>query len=242
MQLPDRQQLEAEFSRKLSRLNARQRKRLRELMGSPPDPSRVPPSFWDEVRRDTERELAALLFLIYASSARLHSIAGTRMSGIAAPAGLDAQLENQASSWAQARAAASAEKMAATARDAFAKKSRDILDRIERGDRVTQIDLNRDLQDVIGDAKAGRAATTETTVAQSAGGDAGIEATVGISLDDLWINRPSLSRSGPCEICKPLHMTRREQWETQFPGGPPAHENCVCEVRYANLQRKQAAA
>lgn len=230
MQLPDRQQLEAEFARKLARLNARQRKRLRELMGSPPDPRNVPPSFWDEVRRDTERELAALLFLIYASSARLHSIAGTRISGIAAPEGLDAQLENQASSWAQARAAASAEKMAATARDAFNRKT-------QSGEPLTQDDI----QDVLGDAKAERSAKTETTVAQSAGGDAGIEATVGISLDDLWINRPSLSRSGPCEICKPLHMTRREQWETRFPGGPPAHENCVCEVRYANLQRKQAA-
>jgi hypothetical protein len=102
--------------------------------------------------------------------------------------------------------------------------------------------LAQELAKTLGPDRAASYAINETTAAQSAGGDAGVQATIGISLDDLWINRPDKSSSGPCPVCKPLHLVPRRDWPVDYFDGPGpwVHVNCVCVVQYANMRRKPA--
>lgn len=237
MQHPDRDKIEGAFAFKLARLTGRQRRRLRVLMGSPPNPANVPASFWDEVRRENEETLATLLYLVYSDNARFHAAAGNRVLGVDATQLQIGRLDQQAEQWARNRAAEKATAITAATRQKFVDKMVDLKTKQDAGEKITRTEFDDTLGDVFSTKKSGGVATSETTVAQSEGGDAGIEATVGISLDDLWINRPGLSRTGPCPICKPLHRTRREVWELQFPGGPPAHDYCVCEIQYSNLNK-----
>lgn len=235
MELPDRYALEAQFAAKLARLTTRQRVRLRALMGSPPNPKNVPPAFWDEVRREMEDEAAVALYLLFLSSATFHAEAaeGKKEPGLVA-----GSFDNAAQSWGRNRAATLATSYAATARDVFAETMAALKQQQEAGQRVTRQQFEDELTKIFGPAKAEQIARTETTAAQSAGGEAGVESTVGVSAADVWLNHPELSRSGPCPTCKPLHNTTRVQWARQFPAGPPCHLNCVCSIKYSNVKAK----
>src|SRR5574343_402387 len=73
MEIPNRTDYDAAFARKLSRLNARQRRELITLLGHPPNIANVPPSFWEKVRKENENELAAALLLLFAESFFFHA-------------------------------------------------------------------------------------------------------------------------------------------------------------------------
>ena len=89
--------------------------------------------------------------------------------------------------------------------------------------------LREMLQPAFGEVRANMIATTETTRAYS-------EATneyqrllrrSGIQTRRIWQTRED---ERVCEICGPLHNLPESEWAAQFPGGPPAHVNCRCEL------------
>lgn len=213
MELEGRNQLESKFAARFARLNSRLRHRLEDYLGHPPNAANVPESFWREVQDEANRELAIVLLLLWAQSAAQH--------GLAADLARD-----QALRYAQDRA----RQFAAD----YAKHTRDMLGKA--AERWTpdaaRLEVQRDLTTILGPGRAERVATTETTKAQTAGGEAGIGQTVGLDENDLWM---TLDDSRVCPICAPLHQQPRSVWQAQFPSGPgdDVHPLCRCWISYA---------
>jgi hypothetical protein len=215
MELVGRDDIEASFAARVSRLTSKHRQRLVDLLGNPPDPSRVPDSFWTEAEDDMKRELAIVLLLIWGASARQHGL------------GVDLA-EVQATRYAIERSREVGKVYAETTRSALAEKAARW--RLDQG--ITRAQWERDIVAALGPNRAARIATTETTRAQTQGGEAGIGQTVGLSGRDLWITR----RDGRvCEICEPLHRQPRSVWQLQFPTGPgdDIHPSCRCYIQYS---------
>jgi hypothetical protein len=214
MELPNRNELESRFAARFARLNANLRHRLEDYLGHPPDITRVPESFWQEVQDEMNRELAIVLLLIWSQSAIQHGLS----ADLARVQGLD---------YATRRAVEVSPQFAANTRDMLAAAGRRWA-----GQPPTQGQLQGDLVAILGPTRAERAAVTETTRAQTAGGEAGARQTVGLSTEDLWITRIDLG--GVCPICKPLHNQPRRVWERQFPTGPgdDVHPLCRCFIKY----------
>ena len=219
-ELRDRDKIEAQFARRLARLGGRHRNELMELMGNPPDPSRVPDSFWERVRREEEAELLAMLLLIFIASATQH--------------GADRQkAEAQAQVWAFAKASNQSAQRASNRRQSFAKLAREIEDR-SRGDvPLKPVDVRQRVSVVVGasPAEAERVAVSNTTDAGASGGEFGVKDQGLESPKDKWRTERD---ARVCPICQPLNGTTRSNWEAKFPEGPPAHERCRCEIVYAN--------
>ncbi len=240
MQLPNRDQLENSFAVRFTRVNARLRHQLEDYLGYPPDISRVPESFWQEVQDEMNRELAVVLLLIWSQSAMLH--------------GLDAQA-------AQSQAAAYAASRAQTVAPAFAANTRQMLQNAATRwqaleQPVTRGELQTDLVTVLGPRRSERVATTETTKAQTDGGESavrqtdarryvaaallgihgdresGVRKTVGLRYLDKWVTR---NDGRVCPICAALHGKPRTVWAAQFPSGPgdDVHALCRCWIEYA---------
>jgi hypothetical protein len=210
MELPDRDKIEASFAARFSRLNSRLRHKLEDYLGSPPDIRNVPDSFWQEAQDEANRELAAVLMLIWGASAKQH--------------GLDAGLATQqAARYAEDRAATFARDFAASTRTSAGKLMADF---------QPGMSLQRGLVSVLGPDRAARIATTETTRAQTAGGEAGIGQTVGLSGEDIWRTRRD---ARVCPICDELDGQPRAVWQAQFPTGPgdDVHPQCRCWIRYS---------
>jgi len=230
MEIPNREKLEAAFAAKLSRLSSRHRRELESLLGWPPDLDRVPAEFWRKVQQETENEIAAALLLLFQQSHDFH----LRLAG------------GDPMTTRRAMLGAGVEFATRQARDistAMADKARTRLATIaakewQAAELATDQQLRRqrvmvDLVKTFNPAAAVRTAVTQTTAAQSAGGESAIMRSVGLDGEDIWKIHPELSASGTCAICRPYDGRPRRIWEIDFPLGPPAHENCNCEIIYA---------
>lgn len=246
MELPNRYALQGDFAERLGALTTRQRQRLRELMGDPPNPSNVPESFWIEVEREAQAEMLAALYLIFLEAGAFHG--GNRLA-----------LDSDATAFALYRSATTAGSYAKTARSQFGTLAGKMLrpgqfasgpnaapslDDFATREITLEVDLDDALAKIFGASKAESMAVDGTTAAQTAGGEAAIESTWGRSPDDLWINQPHLSESGPCEICEPLNGVPRSQWPEEYFDGPGdwVHPRCVCIIEYANMPGSFSAA
>ena len=210
MELANRDKIEASFAARFARLNSRLRHRLEDYLGSPPNFANVPDSFWQEAEDEARRETAAVLLLIWGASAKQHGLA----KDLAAV---------QAARYAGDRAAVLARDFTANTRLATADLMRDF---------QPGMPLQKGLVSILGPDRAARIAMTETTKAQTAGGEAGIGQTVGLSGEDLWRTRRDMR---VCKICDELDGQPRDVWQAQFPTGPgdDVHPNCRCFIRYA---------
>lgn len=226
--LENRSQLEAQFTAKLSKLNARHRRELVALLGSPPDVRRVTQAFWDRVERETEEEAAALLWLIFMASARQHSAPFVPTLQID-PGDLRKQLEDDAAAYARDRLKTLIPGYIEHSKDMLGTAGTDWETQGAAGDVITRKEVDERVGTIFGEGRAEGIGVTETTAAGSAGGESGIGNTVGVSTKDLWI----IEDQNACPICKPLNLTPRSNWERFFPQGPPAHPICRCHVRYA---------
>lgn len=243
-ELPNRDQLEADLAKQLARVSARHRAELEQLLGNPPDASRVPAAFWLKVQKEAQAELTAALALIFAASAE--------QSGLAAD---DASLA--ALGWAEQRAAeisvgwvehgvAMLETSDTAWQNRIDQQRRQ--EQIDAGDRQPAIGqqvssspiTRREIRDtsnrIFGPSRVEGVAVTETTTARQMGASTAVEATVGLSVSDLWI---TANDGKVCEICDPLHKTTRQYWERFFPGGPPTHPRCRCVVDFVNVATDQ---
>ncbi|MEX2176782.1 MAG: phage minor head protein [Pirellulaceae bacterium] len=102
----------------------------------------------------------------------------------------------------------------------------------------TSAQMQGDLATILGPERAARTAATETTQAQTAGGERGMAQTVGLSDLDTWFTRRD---DRVCPTCEPLHQALRSEWQAQFPLGPPAHPQCRCWIRYQSPPREVLA-
>lgn len=227
-----------------------QRHELRRLLGNPPDPANVPESFWRQVERDAQERVAALAYLLFLAAGDFHG-------------GDVDRLRDPALAYGRTRGADAAQRYARGARERFDGLAGRLRTRPpsgrttpQRGEPytpdvkpMTQAELEAELLKIFGPSTAERIARTETSKAQTAGGDAGVDdqgADGGTSPDDIWSIRPENSRSGPCANCRALDNVPRSQWATvvlpepegdQYgaAGGPPLHDGCVCEIQHASL-------
>lgn len=231
MEIPERATTEQQFAKKAGRLTESQRKRLQSLLGSPPDPANVPESFWQEVQEETERMLLAMLFFVFLASANFH--AGGKSSGSGLTILQQTLIDQQAGDYARQRSSAVAERYTITSRKRFATLARKLEEALADPDkpRMTKAETAKGTAKVFGPSRASEISITETTAAQSSGGEAGVKLTFGVSLDDLWITEKD---QRVCPICRPLHNTKRKTWGLEFFSGPPAHPSCRCYIKYVN--------
>lgn len=232
MEIPNRTEYDAAFARKLSRLNSRHRRELIAYLGHPPNPVNVPAEFWERVRKENEAELAAALLLLFGESFAFHAEAAGRDVSRLSAAGIDAA-ERYATT--QAREVATA--MTAGARERVERLAHEKWNvvRTAANEVLTKTEVAADIARAWGPTSAATTAVTETTAAQTAGGEAAVNRTVGVSDDDIWQIHPELSASGTCPICRPYDGRPRRVWSVEFPSGPPAHRNCNCEIVYAGI-------
>lgn len=226
-ELANRSSLESDFARRMSRLSAEHKRELVALLGSPPDQRNVPDDFWRRVEDDDRAELLSLLLLIWLVSAEYHAALGGGDVDQLRPA-----LTAAGTAWAGAQAASLASGMAANSRDILGLASQRWGDTVRAGGTVMRAEVQDTAVSIFGPSRAEGVAVTETTNAQTAGAAAGIEATVGLSPDDLWWTAQD---DLVCIICGPLHGTPRSEWSAYFPTGPAAHPRCRCVLIHANV-------
>lgn len=97
---------------------------------------------------------------------------------------------------------------------------------------ISREQFSAGLATVFGQARVEQIAITEVTRGISVGEAAAlllITQETGQELVPVWYTE----RDGRvCPICAPLHGRRKEYWQGQFPGGPPAHPRCRCWLTY----------
>lgn len=243
MEIPNRQEIESAFARKMSRLNSRHRRELEAYLGHPPRLSNVPNEFWEKVRRENEEELEAAYLLLFHTSADWHFqlAEGESLTRRAATGGIGggADLESimqSASDYARQQAELTSRRIVDTTRDRLTKASIDWTRlELDADEVLRRTKVASDTIKAMGPEGAARVATTETTAAQTAGGEAAIMRTAGLSDDDIWRIHPELSDTGTCPTCRPYDGRPRRIWSIEFPKGPPIHANCNCEIIYANV-------
>lgn len=253
MELPDRQSIEADFAARIAKLSARQRRELESWLNltTPPDINNVPAWQWEKWEDDSREELLLILLLIGAASAELHgTIPGDRDVATALTGWAEEHAAEVARSMAEttrekieAVFAAAAEEDAAAAFDIFEftddQPQSDFPSPEEAAARRSQRlrdELDDAFDSIFGDKRAENVAVTETTTAQSAGGEIGVGMTVGTSPDDTWF---TVNDGKVCPICTPLHKTPRSYWARFFPAGPPGpHARCRCWIEYANVGKE----
>jgi hypothetical protein len=91
----------------------------------------------------------------------------------------------------------------------------------------------------LGRDAASTIASTEVTRATSAGNKQAAQiyqATTGLILAGVWIAETDASGNPDarvCRICRSLHEQPQDVWSLRYPGGPPAHPRCRCELQYS---------
>lgn len=204
MDLPDRSAREASFAANLARSFSDYRHKIEPYLsrGEP-----VPDAVYAEIEADAQRKIAAILLILFVSSAAAH--------------GADAAaVESTAISFADGRASELASQLVTNTRTRLADPA---LASVSAAARAEQ------LVTALGPDRASTIAVTETTVATSAGGERGVSDTVGLQEFDLWFTE---NDGRVCPTCGPLHAAKRSQWQAEFPAGPPAHPNCRCRIEY----------
>lgn len=213
MELPDRNARESSFAATLARSFSDYRHQIEPYLsrGEP-----VPDALYAEIEQDAKEKITAILLLLFTSSAMAH---GAEASAVEA-AGL---------AFAEQRAAEVSSQLVANTRARLSAP----LGGSGGAGQLSAADIaaarSRQVVTALGPERASTIAVTETTVATSAGGERGVEGTIGLREFDLWY---TAADDRVCPRCGPLHATKRSQWSTQFPGGPPAHPRCRCRIEY----------
>lgn len=209
--LAHRAELERRVERAMSGLSSKQRRKLVELLGNPPDPLNVPESFWNDVYEDRIAELMAVLLLGFVVGARQHGAEDQSATAQAAQA------------YAQQRAREVAQSFVQNSREALEAKAREWAE-------PTTTDAREAAAEVFAPSRDENIGITETTSAGQAGSEWAVTQAGQQSEADKWRTERD---ARVCPICSPLEMTPRSEWQAKFPAGPPAHPRCRCFIEYA---------
>lgn len=224
MDLANRASAEARVEREMGRLSERHRKELVRLLGNPPDPANVPAEFWERVERERRDELLLLLLLLFLLSARQHGATDKQAASAAAE------------QFARARAGKLSRDFVSITREKLDARRLAWEDARRKAaeagepDPIGVEDAREAGRDIFAPSRDEAVAITEVTSATSAGGEWAVKQAGEASDDDLWITEAD---GKVCEICSPLHRTKRGRWSGKFPEGPPAHPRCRCYLEYA---------
>lgn len=218
MDLTERPKFERDFAAKLNSLSREQFAEWKRLAGSPPDPRRVPITFWQKVQKEIDEQAAAIILLIVAASIRSHSKPllpwisqePTKQNAIS-------QAQEIGKQWAQQKAQQLASEVVKNSIDRLASVAPDAVETAA--------------ESVFGSDRVEKIAVTTTSDVIVRGGEITIQQTVGQSEDDTWYTEED---SKVCPICRPLHRQSRSTWSRFFPEGPPAHPHCRCWIEYAH--------
>ena len=230
-EFPNRAEHRAPLARDLAKLTAKQRRRLFELMGTPPDPLKVPESFWTECQKELEDELAAAILLLFLTSATMH--------------GLDYETAEQAgSTWASGRAEHSAESIVATTRERIRnadRRSPTHQGAVHSGavEGITDAEQTANVRDAVnralGPDRAAAIASHEANVAMVEGGEAAINL-LGIVCEAFWTHTGEApphhagAEVDPCPTCTPYLGKERAECDGKSPG--LCHFRCDCFWTY----------
>lgn len=257
-EIPNRDSLEADFARKFGRDARVHMHEFRELLGNPPDLANVPPEFWERMERESERDVYPFLLLIFTTGAAMYhwrgAIANLAGFGFASERSRtfgQQWVESTRSKLEAAQQAISdaiqqgeqAERFADFAgHEPASQQTIPPGGRTRRPVPVRPIEPDEDpvefardewrriLDELFGVNRILQNVEDLTTEARHAGQESAVEATTGLSPDDLWIN----TGSNVCPICVSLNEKPRSFWSRFFPKGPPTpHSRCKCLVRYA---------
>lgn len=238
--LLNRDRIETIIAGQLASLQAEQRHRLEDLLGDPPDVSRLTASVWKSIEDETAAALAVLLLPVFEHSH--FTLAGILGSPQEAGASREA-----ATVWAASHARTLAADMTVNTRDQILAT---LADESTKEKLAVAGGLTLILMPILGPARAEGVAVTEITRSVSAGEQAAaarfnagligrgqlvgvdglpIGTTPGRTAVALWVAELD---SRTCPICLSLDGTGREMWGDEFPDGPPAHPKCRCFLRW----------
>ena len=189
----------------------------------------APPGYWEQVQRETEEELTALLLLLFITAADQHGLD-------------DATVPVLAQGYAGAQAREVAAGYVTTSRERLGRWAAEWRERGRptgpgqaAGERPTAADVRDMGLSIFGPDRIEGITVGEVTAAVSAGGEAAARAAGQASDDDLWRTEQD---DKVCPICAPLEGAKRSRWSLKFPAGPPAHTRCRCWLDYARDRRK----
>ena len=269
-EIPNRDELEANFARNFGKLARRHMHEYRELLGDPADPDNVPQKFWDKMQREVDNETYAILLLMFLESSEYHGWGGYDAK-LAGYGWATQRAENLSKYWVdstRARLADGFEKLTrpepikettvdeARAANRFAGvvaggdtnhgQNGQSSDESELGEsgwlnpyeprEPTKKEIRELLDHTFGPKRVEGVAITETTRAQYEGGEAAIEATVGISSEDEWRvqeSSPGVPDEKVCPLCRSVNRVKRKDWPWRLNEGPPCHPNDRCFIEYA---------
>ena len=216
--IPNRDKLERKLARILGDVNKAHMARLIELLGDPPDITRVPPTFWEQAGEELRQALTPFLEQVYLDQAA-ELMAAT-------PSAIDWALVNEAAvQWAQAYSfefvpgiTSTSQRVLQTAVSAY----------FDQG--LTIGDLTQRIESIFGSRRAEMIAVTEITRAASEGEQQIVRelAKQGINLKPIWqTNNDDLV----CPLCGPRH--NNEITDNQY---PPLHPKCRCWVNHEIIE------
>lgn len=216
-------------------LGSREREFAKQL-GDPPDVGNIDPSLWGDIRFELDRCLEEILLAAFLASATQHLVDNILIQVSYEQARKRMQAEAEA--WAGRRARELSQQLVNNSRNILKRKRDYWQRRIERGEEVGREQGSGAAREIFGRERRRRIRITSITDVIATGGETAMQQAGLTHPNDLWINHPELSRTGPCPVCLPLHRTIRVIWSVKFPMGPPAHGYCVCEIIYWNSKQR----
>lgn len=226
--IPNRSDREAQVETLLRRAIGRSRQELIDALGSPPNVSNIPDRVWEQIRQDvaddTRRVIAVMLLL---SIRRMNDQIGE----FTIP---PADAARRAADYAERRSATLADSVVSTYRDRLRTAVTEAKNRIDAGESRSTVERElRQRAREIGVEQAVNGGVTETTAANTAGElfyRDEFESELGIELIGTWHTEGD---GHVCELCSPLDETTNDEWEQEYPMGPPQpHPQCRCWITW----------
>lgn len=238
--IPNRAAVEKKVAAALNTLRGEQLARLKKYLGKPPDPSKVPQKFWDEIEEEDKSKWLLLLLPI--------AIAGAQ--GAAKIVGLDLDRKSAEAlvlPHVERRAAEVARDSTKTTKSQFGDLIKRLQDAAKGGDGASDGPSVRKGHDSAAEEQAGDdfldsldglfgptrnegQAVSETTGANSLGEISAVDKARedGKVIRVWWV---TAGDAGVCPTCAPLDGQEEDLWIEKYPDGPPLHPRCRCFLR-----------
>lgn len=225
-ELANRLDLADAFAGKLLNLNRKQAAEFRDLLGVPPNPKKVPKSFWERVKKDQEEEILAALLLIFLTSYDAHSAWGDRE-----PPKDTERRDNLAERWTKKRADVVSRELVAHSADMLNTAGKAWEMKARKGVLIPSDDVDDLTEKIFGPGRAKVVAYTETQQGMVSGGEGGVKHS-GFKVTAYWCHselRPaghSNAAKQPCVICSRYEGRPETQWGGYRPGQVHPNDDC----------------
>ena len=214
---------EAKLASKMRGLSRKHRTAIRNAIKQYGGLANIPNTFWQDLEKQIQDETAALLALLYIAA---HETTANKLRFQSD----EQETRRKAQEYAVMRSKA-------LALSHIENTQKRLSGRLEalRGKIQTVADEQREaekqLATILSDDRADVAAVTETTTGISTGQIGGAEDYEQENPQDLVQYKWRTERDERvCPICNPLDGKLSETWTRYFPGGPPAHPRCRCQL------------